>query len=363
MKIAMLALLLLVASAVVLIFANTLNSWVLGGLIGGLAALLISIPISLIIFATLSRRHDQLLFAQIAEQEELEAFDNGDYAGVYEAEAYVLTEEDDLYYEDDRYYDDEYEQYEDARLYPVQEARRLPAPGQGYASSMYAAGQRPVDQPRGYRRTTRNLDPAGMQEPERVARQPAQPVRFSQSRQQHTGHQRQPRSTQTTRSLRSQQQAAALRAALREAEQDHVDTYGMSTAPRRTATPRRVPSQANQASRLHRSEREQLDGAHQSYDAADPQTSDMDVDQPRGYNPITGPVNWNPDTGKIVRNPQVGEEYAPSEDWSGSLNNPIVRRAPYLYEDDPLREHFAQQVDKPIARRSSRYLQPLEEEE
>src|SRR5450759_579989 len=72
MRVAALALVLIIASAVVLIFANTLNSWVLGGLIGGLAALLISIPISLIIFATLARRQDERLYAQMLLQQEEE---------------------------------------------------------------------------------------------------------------------------------------------------------------------------------------------------------------------------------------------------------------------------------------------------
>src|ERR1700730_12533066 len=78
MKVAALALVLIVASAVVLIFANTLNSWVVGGLIGGLAALLISIPISLIIFSTLARRHDERLYAQmLLQQEEDLAYEEG----------------------------------------------------------------------------------------------------------------------------------------------------------------------------------------------------------------------------------------------------------------------------------------------
>jgi len=77
----------------------------------------------------------------------------------------------------------------------------------------------------------------------------------------------------------------------------------------------------------------------------------MQTDQLRGHNPVTGPVRPNPETGKIVRNPQLGESSGESK--SGSLRNPLVRRAPYMYEDDPLREEFAQHVEKPITRRSS----------
>src|SRR2546430_17559192 len=57
------ALVLIAGAAVVLWYGNTLNSWVVGGLIGGLAALLLSIPISLSLFSFLSRRHDERLRA------------------------------------------------------------------------------------------------------------------------------------------------------------------------------------------------------------------------------------------------------------------------------------------------------------
>ncbi len=65
------ALVLIAGAAVVLWFGNTLNSWVLGGLIGGLAALLLSIPISLTMFSYLSHRHDEQLRAEaeLAEAE------------------------------------------------------------------------------------------------------------------------------------------------------------------------------------------------------------------------------------------------------------------------------------------------------
>src|SRR5436190_13887429 len=58
------ALVLIAGAAVVLWYGNTLNSWVVGGLIGGLAALLLSIPISLSLFSFLSRRHDERLRAE-----------------------------------------------------------------------------------------------------------------------------------------------------------------------------------------------------------------------------------------------------------------------------------------------------------
>jgi hypothetical protein len=49
---------------------------------------------------------------------------------------------------------------------------------------------------------------------------------------------------------------------------------------------------------------------------------------------------------------------------TGNLKTPVVRRAPYLYEDDPLREELAQQIDgEPIVRRSSRHLQSEDQDE
>ena len=46
------------------------------------------------------------------------------------------------------------------------------------------------------------------------------------------------------------------------------------------------------------------------------------------------------------------------EPATNNLRRPLVRRAPYMYEDDPLREEMAQYVKRPIARRSTRYLKP-----
>ncbi|HYX50113.1 MAG TPA: hypothetical protein VE843_10250, partial [Ktedonobacteraceae bacterium] len=65
----------------------------------------------------------------------------------------------------------------------------------------------------------------------------------------------------------------------------------------------------------------------------------------------------HPQTGQITRNPQVGQSHQNPDLITGSLNTPLLRRAPYLYEDDPLREELAQQIDEePIVRRSSRHL-------
>lgn len=65
-----------------------------------------------------------------------------------------------------------------------------------------------------------------------------------------------------------------------------------------------------------------------------------------------------PNTGKLISD-FVEQNRSPIR----SLDVPLVRRAPYLYEDDPLRQELAQQIDEePIIRRSSRYIQEAEED-
>ena len=68
----------------------------LGGLIGGLAALLISIPISVMLFTILSRRHDlklQALHQELGEMGYVDQDEHG-YEEVYETDAYVLADEE-----------------------------------------------------------------------------------------------------------------------------------------------------------------------------------------------------------------------------------------------------------------------------
>src|SRR2546428_4184383 len=86
MKLTAVALVLIVGAAVVLWFGNMLNSWVLGGLIGGLAALLLSIPISLTLFSYFSRRHDERLRTE-AQEEILAQMYAEDVADPYHLEA------------------------------------------------------------------------------------------------------------------------------------------------------------------------------------------------------------------------------------------------------------------------------------
>ncbi len=382
MRVAALALVLIVASAVVLIFANTLNSWVLGGLIGGLAALLISIPISLIIFATLARRQDELLYAQMLlrqeeddlayeeqrqEYEERADYDEEDeYGRVYDVDAYYLPAEG--------------EEYELPRGHRQPEIRSLPAVGQSYASSTahstakLRAANTPPHAPsmQTSRRPTREL--AFDHERGDRSRESA-----TSRQNQQTGHQRSARSPYTTGSLRSQQQAAARKVARQEAAQGQ-GSFGseqISTGPlARPATTRHLPPRSIQLNRSraqeeaskkntiaeNRSWTETNRGVKRPSNAGRSQETRTDQLRDRYPYPTTGPMRLNPETGQIARNRQMDEQSSGDVAATGNLYNPLVRRAPYLYEDDELREELSQQIDKPITRRASRHLSLNEEQ-
>ena len=73
--------------------------------------------------------------------------------------------------------------------------------------------------------------------------------------------------------------------------------------------------------------------------------------------PETENLRSQPQTGQITRNPQLDQSTRNPDLMTGNLNTSLVRRAPYLYDDDPLRQELAQQIDEePIVRRSSRHL-------
>src|SRR5579884_3955072 len=128
MRAAAVAFVLIVGAAVVLWFGNTLNSWVLGGLIGGLAALLLSIPISLALFTFFSRRHEERIRAEMQEEAALAAYQYPplpEPTQIYEAENYLASTIEEEMYEDEE--EVEGELYEDERDYEFDEyPRRRP---------------------------------------------------------------------------------------------------------------------------------------------------------------------------------------------------------------------------------------------
>ena len=297
MRAAALAIVCIFGAAVILVFANSLNSWVLGGLIGGLAALLISIPISLMLFTTLSRRHDlklQALHQELGEMGYVD-LDENRYEEVYDTDSYVLT-------------DEEY-----------------------------------------YNQTVNR----------RMADMHALPVN----------------------AMRSRFKTAALRDARREAQQyDDVEVIPTHThAPNKQVPPGRTskslagqPTRSRQARpRPELKQQQQVaypNGSRSTLSSGElhsatrsPRTESLHTDDLRtGRTRIHSPY---PETDTLRGHPQTGQIVRNSDMMTGNLNTPVVRRAPYLYDDDPLREELAQQIDEvPIVRRSSRHLQSEEQD-
>ncbi len=386
MRAAAVAIVLIFGSAVLLIFANTLNSWVLGGLIGGLAALLISIPISLSLFTFLSRRHDQRLQAlqqELVEMDYADVDENG-YAEAYETDFYVL-------HDDGEYYNEPVSRR-------MSDVRALPAAGQSQASAATntAFNERTGRYPQGSRRPSQAL-------PQSQSYEKGTPTQnLSSDRRQ------QRRSAHEVNAMRSRYQTAALRAARREAAQQFDDVEVLPThsrapykrvppgrssqplpeQPTRSRQPRTAPewSQHQQAANQNgarpgrrvdatsgpqnmarRSISSRKSNAAQKTPSTDSlRIDELQIEQLRGRypNPETEPFRVRPQTSQIARNPQLGEQLRNPDMITGNLKNPMVRRAPYMYEDDPLREELAQQLDGgPIARRSSLFLQSEDEEE
>ncbi len=311
MKAAAMALVLIVGAAVVLWFGNTLNSWVLGGLMGGLAALLLSIPISLTLFSFLSRRHgERLRTAELEEISLAQSYDYEDAEEFSEAEVYVLPPQ-----QEERYEDVSSRRIPTARRLPAPIYPRLPAAGQSHASA-WVDSPMPRQQPKmppaahGKGATSQRLAPD---------RRPPQYPGFP-------GYQ----GNVTRRGLH---QSAALRAARQEAVQQQQ--HDIEVLPSTTDSTPAEPG--------YFAGRRQIGG---------PQTEPMNGNSRYLQ---TGRVRQTGRTDQLAHNRPSDEDDFDLEMSTGSLRNPLVRRAPYMYEDDPLRQKLAQQIDPPAVRRSSRY--------
>ena len=371
MRVAAAAIVFILGTAVILVFANSLNSWVLGGLIGGLAALLISIPISVMLFTIISRRHDlklQALHQELGEMGYVDLDENG-YEEVYEAEAYVLSDEE------------YYNQTVNRRMADV---RALPAAGQSYASAYREKNERVGRSTQSSRRPSQAL--------------PQRRGKGTPTRELSTEHRHVKRSMHEVNAMRSRFQTAALQAARREAQQlDDVDVIpthtqalnksvsrgrtsqslgGQSSSSRQARSPsdlsrkqRTAHSNVSQSSLdttsdQQKSKRRTLSSGELSSTHRPPRTDSLHTDElqsdkfrNRSSYPETDNLRVQPQTGQMVRNPQLGQPQRNADMMTGNLKTPLLRRAPYLYEDDPLRQELAQQIDEePIVRRSSRHL-------
>lgn len=375
------ALVLIAGAAVILWYGNTLNSWVLGGLIGGLAALLLSIPISLTLFSYFSRRHDERLRTE-AQQEAMVLARTYDYPDIparvtkrtYEAPGYTVSTEPlvrELEVPRRQAYLEEgppRRAYTDRNL-PVpaspQSLERAPfsgrvaAPNGAYSQGMRQqkdlSATRAKDAPE--RHTTRQLKYPGL------------PGYY-------------PNVT------RSQYQSAALRAARLEALH-HYNDEGDVEWPPTNASKRSAPTRSSQGlSSQNNRTGAQSSSPHSAHSQRYSRTVNSPSSQPRGL-PSPSSSRYDADENRYsqyyddpetdheqnayrysapmrpqtTRHPHIEEQPRNGDIVTGSIRNPLVRRAPYMYEDDPLRQELAQQIDRPIVRRSSRFESMRNEEE
>ena len=385
MRTAAVALVLIVGAAVVLWYGNTLNSLILGGLIGGLAALLLSIPISLVLFSYFSRRHEDQLRAEVQEEMSLAQIHEYGYPeapeDIYDAEVQMLPPAE--------YERSDYRVTTGRNLVP---SHPLPPPtrqnqlaaseGQAYRQRTTEYPLRPARPPKSASlapsgRGNGNALPSRNPNAARQGRYPGFP-----------GYQPTlPRGSHRTAAFRAARQEAA-----QQYNDDDLEVYPTSTS-RKIPTVRQeqnlVPEQYRprvnrpaqkphpQGPDHYRSKRT-VDGSPipPGYKHALPEASEslanetsqriyyrsreQQTDQLRES---TGPVGRGPQTDQIrrsnesmTRNPRVEAQLRNPEVITGSLKNPLVRRAPYMYEDDPLRQELAQQIDVPfIQRRASLY--------
>ncbi|MBA2393855.1 MAG: hypothetical protein H0V70_14060 [Ktedonobacteraceae bacterium] len=360
------ALVLIAGAAVVLWFGNTLNSWVLGGLIGGLAALLLSIPISLTLFSYLSHRHDEQLRAE-AEQAEFEQMYEYEQIparrGSYAVEEYVDAEDEEFW--------DEEEYYQQPRRLPQPAPQRLPEPRpapnrqavsrRGTYDPLPKPGTRNTqaarNQDAGSRRaTTRNLNYPGFPgyEPGSVLRHhksaALRAARIEKAQQYEEDEEVLP--THVSRRIPSMRPGQELPDQYEQIPRPRPSRQLPPENPRTQRRPRVVESKTSRNDLPPRSLPPEGGSSARGRSAYldDPETESLG-----DYYPETGSMRRP--TGQMTRNPRFDGEVPHTEKPSENLGRPLVRRAPYTYDDDPIRQEMSQQLHPPKVRRSSR-LEP-----
>ncbi len=362
MRVAAVALVLIVGAAVVLAFANTLNSWVLGGLLGGLAAILISVPISLALFTLLARRQDARQTAVEVSAPTMDELPDEFYEDqmVYEAEGYVFFDEQDAFAANPS-----------TSFYPEQ--RR--APVSGYLDLPPSDEEDFLEDQRSNREDVRSYP-----------RQPREAIR-SQYRErnlapppQTTQHPtQQSPEVRRKQSTLSQHQSAALQKARREAQQQQRDAEAPSRRPtgKRSTTPSRRPQTTHNArpsAPTTTGVQRPVDGQRAWLAHQERVWRSLDDDEAFDEERDTSTQESEQRRPRPVRQQRPSRATRPhstqsENDETGKLDNrrsrrepetirrhTLTRRAPYLYDDDPLREELAQQLgnNQPTTRRSSR---------
>lgn len=393
MRVAAVAFVLIVGAAVVLWFGNTLNSWVLGGLIGGLAAILLSIPITLTLFTYLARRHDEQQEVEAQEeayQAQMRSYRARRPVEVYEPEEFELPAGDQWEWQEgnSRY------QASTARNLPVPSSQRLPAVRQ--IQPLTTTNQRATDYTLARQRASESEQRPARERSEEANRPVTQRANGRRPGYYPGFYGHQPIST------RGMHQTAALKAARQEAMQQTTGAYLFSPSPRQESgsrsaesgslpalpqsqrQPARPPvqnarqyqsgrivdgsSRPSRSGRLQPAQNDQefypdtgrlpQSGAQRTNSPADPQT-----DKIANRYPTTDPLRTQPRTGQFIRQPRIDQQPRNPDIITGSVKTPMVRRAPYLYDDDPLREELAQQIEPPSVRRSSLLYEHYEDDE
>jgi hypothetical protein len=372
MKAVAAALVLIAGAAVVLWYGNTLSSWVLGGLIGGLAALLLSIPISLTLFSFFSRRHDARLRAEAEEEKALAQM----YGYAEPPQRIVRPVYDEYEYEEveryalpparTQYEEESYPRRRATRNLPVPSKTRLPVsqrerpdvlaprPQARNASLLYPKNSS------GRRTTSRRLNYPGFPGYEpgsslsqhrstalRMARQEAaqqgrddgEDVPTSSRGSHFASRSGGERSRRPSRSLEQPE----------ERQSYYRSRRTVDSSPSQNGSPRSLPAKGESTASRRGSRR------------YDPGTEYLDED----YYQQTEGLSRSYQTDSMSRRPQPSFSEENEDPMTDDLQRPLVRRAPYTYEDDPLRQQFSRQVDAPRVRRSSLYHldQHLEDED
>ncbi len=384
MKAVAVALVLIAGAAVVLWYGNTLNSWVLGGLIGGLAALLLSVPISLTLFSYLSKRHDERLQAE--EQEGVALARENDYPNIpprltrrsREVEGYVITD------------DTPEDVWQDEESYAPRQPRALPAPAQQrQGTARREQGSRnseklPVPQqsthvpseriqqvrPKGkettvLRSTTKKMNVPGYEPTSSLSYHRSEALRTARLE----AVQQQQDDDVEVLPTNSPKRELSIRPNQALAKQNKQTTSIRPPRPSKqlpqqppTPQPRPVRRVVDSNPSQHNGGRYSLplndnDDNFATSQRVEPRTDDISHQFPQ-----TGPIRRSSQTGQPTRSAQERDHRSEGENTTGNVNRPLVRRAPYMYEDDPLRQELAQQLDAPTVRRSSRFNEDEEGE-
>ena len=288
-----LALVLIAGAAVILWFGNRLNSWILGGLIGGLASVLLSIPISLALFAYFARQHNEH-YRQVT------------YKRLRSRPSTHLPEERDA-----GYYDDEYALVDGEISAHVGEYDRSPT-----------AARNRLDRDPGFSNPpSHQLPPASRRAAgDRSTRRLPTPYGTRQRQTISGGYQ----VNDTEEEYRTRRTSALRRPA-------YPGLPGSQKNPFRS----RFRSNALRTARL--------EAARQNVEENDMLLEDYDE-------PSISPA------APSKRGREFRTNHPLPDAFSEDIHRPWQRRAPYTYEDDEIRQEMARYRASPPVRRSTRYL-------